>query len=46
MLEANGYEARLLSKIRHQKREEENELQNPTENNHKYGPYLHILVTR
>jgi hypothetical protein len=46
MLEANGYEARLLSKIRHQKRKEETELQNHTENNHKNGQYLHILVTR
>jgi hypothetical protein len=35
MLEANGYDAKLLNKIRHQKRKEEKEVQNLAENNNK-----------
>jgi hypothetical protein len=35
MVEANGYDAKLLNKTRHQKGKEEKDVQNLTENNDK-----------
>jgi hypothetical protein len=42
MVEANGYDAKLLNKTRHQKRKEEKDVQNITENNKKWAIFTYF----